>query len=152
MNHALLNEIELRLETAQMEKPLDIDRMLQHNKAIGKNLAVAIYAQGDSNGCAYALYQLYEMARSESGDLATLKTLAAKQMNFYGYRFLNYYSMNDVHNLLLKCGFSVMDAADYAQLALYLRTIQRYVAMITYWIDLALPWAPLSRAYTELME
>lgn len=151
MNKALLNEIELRLETAQMERPLDIDRMLEHNKAIGKNLAVAMYAQGDANGCAYALYQLYEMAKSGQGDLETLKALAAKQMNFYGYRFLNYYSMNDVHNLLLKCGFSVMDSADSEQLACYLRTIQRYVAMLTYWIDLALPWAPLSKAYVELM-
>lgn len=152
MNTALITEMRIRCETAHMEQPLDIRRMLAHNKEIGRNLTVVTFAMGDTNNLTYFLDTLCSIARNRSGNLSTLQELAAAQLSFYGYRYLNYYAMNDIHTLLIKFAFAVKDAANFEEFVDYLRPLQTYIGQMSYWIDLAFPWGAMANRYNELMD
>lgn len=152
MNNQLLTEMAIRCETAHMTKPLDIQRLLDHNKAIGRNFTAVIFAIGDTNNVTYFLNTLHTMAKAQQGDLETLKKLAVEQLSFYGYRYLHYYAMNDLHTILLKFAFAIREAESFEELASYLRSLQTYTGQMTYWIDLAFPWAKVARTYDELMK
>ena len=152
MNTTLLTEMRIRCETAHLEQPLDIQRMLEHNRAIGRNLTVVTFAMGATNNLTYFLDALCRMTRTEKGDFSTLRELVSSQLAFYGYRYLNYYAMNDFHTLLLKFALAVKDAENFEELYAYLRSIQTYAGQMSYWIDLAIPWSGLARKYDELMQ
>lgn len=102
MDKMLLTEMKIRCETTHMEQPLDIRRLLAHNKEIGRNFTAVIFAMGDTNNAAYFLNTMQTMAKNRQGDLVTLKNLAVEQLRFYGCRYLNYYAMNDMHTIFLK--------------------------------------------------
>lgn len=151
MNKMLLTEMKIRSQTAHMEQPLDIRRMLAHNKEIGRNFTAVVFVMGDTNNATYFLNTMQDMAKRQQGDLKTLKNLAVEQLRFYGYRYLNYYAMNDLHTIFLQFAFAVKDAESFEELAAYLRVLQTYTGQMTYWIDLAFPWSPVSKRYDEVM-
>lgn len=151
MDKMLLTEMKIRCETAHMEQPLDIRRMLAHNKEIDRNFTAVIFAMGDTNNATYFLNTMQAIAKSGQGDLDTLKDLAVEQLRFYGYRYLNYYAMNDMHTIFLKFAFAAKDAENLEELAEYLRALQIYTGQMSYWIDLAFPWSPVTEKYNEIM-
>ena len=151
MDNTLLTEMRIRCETAHLEQPLDIRRMLAHNREIGKNFTAVTFAMGDTNNVTYFLDTLNAMAVSGAGNLETLKDLAVRQLTFYAYRYLNYYAMNDLHTILIKFAFAIERAQDHGELSVYLRSLQTYTGQMSYWIDLALPWAKLAKYYDGLM-
>ena len=151
MDKMLLTEMKIRCETAHMEQPLDIRRILAHNKEIGRNFTAVIFAMGDTNNVTYFLNTMQAIAKSGQGDLDTLKDLAVEQLCFYGYRYLNYYAMNDMHTIFLRFAFAAKDAETLEELAEYLRVLQIYTGQMSYWIDLAFPWSPVTEKYNAMM-
>ena len=55
-------------------------------------------------------------------------------------------------SVLYRASAAANGAKDLDELAALLRKVQRYVNVMFYAIDLALPWADMCKAYNELMK
>ena len=147
----LLQDFEAYIEKAQFQRPADMDRLLRHNSERGKNLAICVFFHGDSEAGGSVLYSYYSMAKRREGDLETLKKLTAEYLSFHAARFLNYYTMTDGHELLTRAAAAVPQIADFDQYIRFVNTIQHFFVELTFWVDICIPWAEASEAFTQIM-
>lgn len=147
----LLKELDRRIEAAWMVEPQDVRRMLKHNDDSGRNFAQWVYSYMDMSQLQEVLYQLYKIALGGTADLATLKTVSCSVMNNVAANSRSS-KMEDMMSVLYRASSAASGAKDHAELAALLRKVQRYVNVMFYAIDLALPWDGMCKAYNELMK
>lgn len=147
----LLKELDKRIDTAWMVEPQDVRRMLKHNDDSGRNFAQWIYAYMDMSQLQEVLYQYYKIALGGTADLATMKTVASSAMNNVAANCRSA-KMEDLMSLLYRAASAVNGANDHEELAALLRKVQRYINVMFYAIDIALPWEGMCQAYNKLME
>lgn len=147
----IVKEINTKVEKAFLKPPRDLDRLKTRKGAKGSNLTICVYVQGDTNNAAYYLYTLYSMAKAHKGDLETLKDLASSYISFIGVRFHDYYGMVDSEILSMRTALEVSKVDNYDDYAEIVCAIQHYYSLIAYWIDMIIPWAPLSKLHNEIL-
>lgn len=143
-------ELERRIDSGFMTEPQDIRRMLKHNQKDGRNFGTWMYSYMDSWELMNVLYMMYKAALNEANDLGTIKSIATavignKASNFKAAR------MEDTTSVLYRSIGSLNGCKSHEALAEVLRAVQRYVNMIFYAVDHALPWDAMSKEYDRLM-
>lgn len=146
----LLKELDRRIEAAWMVEPQDVRRMLKHNDDSGRNFAQWVYAYMDMSQLQEVLYQYYKTCLGGSADLATMKTVASSAMNNVAANCRSA-KMEDLMSLLYRAASAANSAKDHEELAALLRKVQRYINVMFYAIDLAIPWEGMCQAYNKLM-
>ena len=145
-------EIEARLSNMWENKPADIDSMLERKGAAGSNLTIVLFVKTDVHSAANMLYMLYNLAKSETGDLWTLQKFTADFLSFLGMRFKNYYLMDETHSLSLKAAVKIRDTRNYQEYAELVNAVQRYYGQLDYWVDFTIQWCELSKIHERLMK
>ena len=143
--------VDSKIEEMWVDHPADIDRMLARKGACGSNFTIVMFVKTDTQDAANFLYQLYSLAKAETGDLATIQKIAGHYLAFLGMRFKNYYHMEDTHTLGMKAAVLVRQTVTFEETAELIRALQRYFNLMAYWVDFAVPWKKMSDRYAELM-
>lgn len=147
----LMKELDRRIEAAWMVEPQDVRRMLKHNDDSGRNFGQWVYSYMDMSQLQEVLYQYYKICLGGNADLATMKAVATSAMNNVAANSRSS-KMEDLMSVLYRASAVANGAKDLDELAALLRKVQRYVNVMFYAIDLALPWADMCKAYNELMK
>lgn len=147
----LLKELDRRIEAGWMVEPQDVRRMLKHNDDMGRNFAQWIYAYMDMSQLQEVLYQYYKICLGGTADLATMKSVACSAMNNVAANCRSA-KMEDTMSVLYRASSAANGAKDLADLAALLRKVQRYINVMFYAIDMALPWDAMCKAYNEVMK
>lgn len=143
MNEALLSKIDDATQAIWMDKPADVARMVGRNYETGKEFSVWAYAWGYLSNLGDLMYEYFQLGNAGTGDLETLKLLAARQCRRYSASFEHAAHMSDTYTLLLEAADGFEAVEDHAAFAKLARTLQRYLMQVSFWVDIELPWAEI---------
>lgn len=147
----LMKELDRRIEAAWMVEPQDVRRMLKHNDDMGRNFAQWVYSYMDMSQLQEVLYQYYKICLGGNADLDTMKSVACSAMNNVAANSRSS-KMEDLMSILYRASSAANGAKDLNELAALLRKVQRYINVMFYAIDLAIPWEGMCQAYNKLMK
>ena len=147
----LMKELDRRIEASWMVEPQDVRRMLKHNDDSGRNFAQWVYSYMDMSQLQEILYQYYKICLSGNADLDTMKAVACSAMNNVAANSRSS-KMEDLMSILYRASSAANGTKDLAELAALLRKVQRYINVMFYAIDLAIPWEGMCQAYNKLMK
>lgn len=129
----------------------DIRRMLHKNIGIGKNLSTSVFAFGDTSAIEGDAWTWYRRGKGRKGDLGTLTSLAAERLTGAAKSFRDCYDFQDTANLLEEAADALGAVNTHAELASVAFALERYLVLIHYWVDAAIPFAELCPAHAEMI-
>ena len=141
MNEQLLAKIDAATQAMWTSKPADVARMVGRNFDTGKEFSVWAYSWGYLSNLGDLMYEYFQLGNEGTGDLATLKALAARQCRRYADSFEHSAHMSDTYTLLREAAEGFERVEDHAGFAKLARTLQRFLMQMSFWIDIELPWA-----------
>lgn len=144
-----IQELSAYLDTLWIDVPSDIEELRKRNRVDGLNYGVVTLAYCDMEAADATLYQLICMVIEKKGDLETIKTMAKHVINWNAGGMASSYDMAKGSALLSDAITHIDACQDFDTLETLLRLLHRFFIHMTYWIDLILPWAELSRVYDE---
>ena len=144
-----LQELSAYLDTLWIEMPSDIVEIRKRNRVDGLNYGVVSLAYCDMEAADATIYQLICMVIAKQGDLATIIMMAKNVMNWNSGGMSGSYDMAKGCALLTEASTMIDQCSDFESLETLLRLLHRFFIHMTYWLDLIMPWAELSRVYDE---
>ena len=147
----LILELAEKSRAMRTEQPADIDRMLARTGARGSNLTIVSFVKMETQGASNTLYMLYSMAKSQQGELETLKRILIDYLVYLGDRFTNYYKMDDSYAVSMRAAVAAADLTGFDEFAGLTQAVQRYFGQLSYWVDFSIPWCGMSRKYEQLL-
>lgn len=139
---ALLREIWL-------ERPVEIDDMVEQNATTGRELGVWAYAWGELVNLSDMLLVLMRMARQKNGGVRTLRAVAAEQCRFFSEVFGSSAHMVDTRLILAEAASYLEGTETYEAFVELARAVQLWVLQMSFWCDMELPWDVMSRTLHE---
>ena len=139
---ALLREIWL-------ERPVELDDMVERNATTGRELGVWAYAWGELVNLSDMLLVLMRMARQKNGGVRTLRAVAAEQCRFFSDVFGSSAHMVDTRLILAEAASYLEGAETYEAFVELARAVQLWVLQMSFWCDMELPWDVMSRTLHE---
>lgn len=139
---ALLREIWL-------ERPVELDDMVERNATTGRELGVWAYAWGELVNLSDMLLVLMRMARQKNGGVRTLRAVAAEQCRFFSEVFGSSAHMVDTRLILAEAASYLEGTETYEAFVELARAVQLWVLQMSFWCDMELPWDVMSRALHE---
>lgn len=146
----LIKEFEKYTSDAWINRPLDIDRLLERNNDTGRNFSAIVYANGFFDNTTITAYTYYLMANEGSDDFQTIKKILAGFICDTGVSLKTDYHMYDSHTLLMRAACAIYDIDNFKDLADLLKAVQCYLVRLFFWVDLCMPWNQLSSTYNEI--
>ena len=147
----LMKELERRIEAAWMVEPQDVRRMLSHNTDEDRNFSQWVYAYMDLWQLMNVLYSFYKICLGGKADLDTMKATSNAVIGTVAANCKSC-KMEDTMSVLYRSMSAVNGCSDLVELAKLLREVQRFVNIMFYNVDLALPWDGMSKASVELQK
>ncbi|MEG0958910.1 MAG: hypothetical protein RSC93_09490 [Erysipelotrichaceae bacterium] len=142
-----INEMKEYNELIRLNMPKDIDNLMNRNRDVEKNYGVMVLAYCDFEAADAAIFQLIEIAQDQHADLTTLKMVASHIIDWNIGGFKSSYNLYEGARLLIKGKEYLSNCSTMKEFVDLLEVMHRYFITITYWIDLKLPWAELSKTY-----
>jgi hypothetical protein len=139
---ALLREIWL-------ERPVELDDMVERNATTGRELGVWAYAWGELVNLSDMLLVLMRMARQKNGGVRTLRAVAAEQCRFFSEVFGSSAHMVDTRLILAEAASYLEGTETYEAFVELARAVQLWVLQMSFWCDMELPWDVMSRTLHE---
>lgn len=139
---ALLREIWL-------ERPVELDDMVERNATTGRELGVWAYAWGELVNLSDMLLVLMRMARQKNGGVRTLRAVAAEQCRFFSEVFGSSAHMVDTRLILAEAASYLEGTETYEAFVELVRAVQLWVLQMSFWCDMELPWDVMSRTLHE---
>ena len=139
---ALLREIWL-------ERPVELDDMVERNATTGRELGVWAYAWGELVNLSDMLLVLMRMARQKNGGVRTLRAVAAEQCRFFSEVFGSSAHMVDTRLILAEAASYLEGTETYVAFVELARAVQLWVLQMSFWCDMELPWDVMSRTLHE---
>lgn len=139
---ALLREIWL-------ERPVELDDMVERNATTGRELGVWAYAWGELVNLSDMLLVLMRMARQKNGGVRTLRAVAAEQCRFFSDVFGSSAHMVDTRLILAEAASYLEGAETYEAFVELARAVQLWVLQMSFWCGMELPWDVMSRTLHE---
>ncbi|MDV3429406.1 MAG: hypothetical protein LIR50_20680 [Bacillota bacterium] len=146
----LIKEFEKYTSDAWINKPLDIERLLERNNETGRNFPAIVYANGFFDNVTITAYTYYLTANEGKCDFQTLKNISAGFISDTGLSLKTDYHMYDSHTLLMRAACSIYSMDNFQELAGLLKAVQCYLVRLFFWVDLCMPWSKLSEAYNKI--
>lgn len=142
-------ELERRIDAGFMTEPQDVRRMMMHNDDQGRVFAQWVYTYMDMSQLQEVLYQDYQICLSGDADLATMKKVVNAAIGNVAANSRSS-KMEDTMSVLYRGIPAVNGCKSLEELGELCRIIQRYINMMFYAVDMALPWDGMCKAYNEL--
>lgn len=137
----MTQKLDAAMKDMWIDRPADVDRMVGRNFDTGKEFSVWAYTWGYLSNLSDLLFDLSTEGKKGSGDLETLKTLAARTCRRYADSLRHTAHLEDCAAMLDESADAFEALADHAGLAVLARALQRYLMQLSFWIDMELPWA-----------
>ena len=125
--------------------------MLARTGARGSNLTIVSFVKMETQGASNTLYMLYSMAKSQQGELETLKRILIDYLVYLGDRFTNYYKMDDSYAVSMRAAVAAAELTSFEEFAGLTQAVQRYFGQLSYWVDFSIPWCGMSQKYEQLL-
>lgn len=132
-----------------LERPVELDDMVERNATTGRELGVWAYAWGELVNLSDMLLVLMRMARQKNGGVRTLRAVAAEQCRFFSDVFGSSAHMVDTRLILAEAASYLEGAETYEAFVELARAVQLWVLQMSFWCDMELPWDVMSRTLHE---
>ena len=140
---------EVLLREIWLERPVELDDMVERNATTGRELGVWAYAWGELVNLSDMLLVLMRMARQKNGGVRTLRAVAAEQCRFFSEVFGSSAHMVDTRLILAEAASYLEGTETYEAFVELARAVQLWVLQMSFWCDMELPWDVMSRTLHE---
>ncbi len=137
-------------EEVRLHETQDIRRAKQRNRGAHKNFGALMFAFLDMEAANPDLYRLICMAQRQEGDLATLKAVADGILSWNEGGFSGSYDMFDSAKLMGQARTFLAECNTTEEFCALIQAVHRYLIGLNFQLDIAIPWAELSRTYHEV--
>jgi predicted TIM-barrel fold metal-dependent hydrolase len=142
-----LEEILEERQRVWLTEPEEIRKARKLKGTYGNRYAHFEYARGDLHGCADALSYFLESLKNEAVELASLKFITDRCLEFYLRRMSEWYKQHTIEGLLRNVQAVLDNVESKEEYKQVIEELLRYVGKLSWWFDLETPWLQLSQLY-----
>lgn len=137
-------------EDVRLHETPDIRRAKLRNRAAHKNFGALMFAFLDMEAANPDIYRLICMAQRKEGDLSTLKAVADGVLSWNEGGFSGSYDMFDSAKLMGQARAFLTECNTREEFCALMQAVHCYLIGLNFQLDIAIPWAALSRTYHEV--